>query len=176
MVNRRGSLSAFGRNSRFRLVPKHFGRISLLAERALTAEMLNTAISAEILMLFRQKETTFGRKKALSAETVLFWQLQLSAKINDFWLPSWFRPKLFRLTTTVSCARLMRGRTRKLLSKAVKWVKYFHHYQIVMSKLWTIPPFKNIDLSGSCWPTMVCACMHEHSGTAGCVKGFEHVF
>ena len=92
VVNRKGSLSAFGRNFRFWLVSKHFGRISLSAERALTAKMLNfgrnTAILAEISLLFRQKETTFGRKMALSAETVLFRQFRLSAKIDDFGLPS----------------------------------------------------------------------------------------
>ena len=92
VVNRKGSLSAFGRNFWFRLAQKHFGRISLSAKRALTAEMLNfgrnTAISAEILLLFRQKETTFGRKKALSAETVQFRQFLLSAEIDDFGLPS----------------------------------------------------------------------------------------
>ena len=88
MVNLKGSLSVFGRNFRFRLVPKHFGRISLSAKRALAAEMLNfgqnTAILAKMLLLFRQKETTFGRKKALLSETVLFRQFWLSAEIDDF--------------------------------------------------------------------------------------------
>ena len=92
MVNRKGSLSAFGRNFRFQLAQKHFSRISLSAERALTAKMLNfgrnTAISAEILLLFRPKEGPFGRKKTLSAETVLFRQFRLSAEIEDFGLPS----------------------------------------------------------------------------------------
>ena len=64
VVNRKGSLSAFDQNFLFQFVPKHFSRISLSAERALTAEMLNfgrnTAISAEKLLLFRQKETTFS--------------------------------------------------------------------------------------------------------------------
>ena len=65
VVNRKGSLSAFGRNFLFRLVPKHFGRISLLAERALTAEMLNFGGNAQ----FRPKYyCSLDRKKPLSAE------------------------------------------------------------------------------------------------------------
>ena len=70
---------------------KHFGRISILAERALTAEMLNfarnTAVSAE-RGPFQPKEGPFGRKKTLLAKTVLFRQFQRSAEIEDFGLPS----------------------------------------------------------------------------------------
>ena len=71
VVNRKGSLSAFGRNFRFQLAQKHFSRISLSAERALAAEMLNfgrniTALLAE-RNLFRPKEGPFGRNSPISA-------------------------------------------------------------------------------------------------------------
>ena len=97
VVNRKGSLSAFGRNFRFRLAQKHFGRISLSAEKALTAEMLyfgrNTAISTEILLLFRPKEDTFGRNSPISAVSAF-------GRNWGFWIALFrFRPKLFRLTT-----------------------------------------------------------------------------
>ena len=76
VVNRKGSLSAFGRNFRFQLLPKHFGRISLSAERALTAEMLNfgqkRVISAEMWSFGRNNLIISCRKRLISAEMEYF--------------------------------------------------------------------------------------------------------
>ena len=54
----------------------------------------NTAISAEILLLFRPKEDTFGRNKPISAVSAF-------GRNWGFWIALFrFRPKLFRLATT----------------------------------------------------------------------------
>ena len=69
-----GQKTSYGRNAQFRPKYCYFGRNI----NALSAESNH----------FWPKEGTFGQKKALSAETVLFWQFQLSAEIDDFGLPS----------------------------------------------------------------------------------------
>ena len=71
--DRKGSISAFGRNFRFRLMPKHFGKISLSAERTFSAEMTHFCRNWGINGAGSNRNRgNFGRNNPLSAEIPSF--------------------------------------------------------------------------------------------------------
>ena len=166
---------------------KHFSRISLSAKRALTAEMLNfgqnTAILAEILLLFWQKETTFGRKKALSAETVLFWQFRLSSEINDFGLPSFgfgrnsFGWPLVRMGCPLSKIYVQSCVETFLLSSEKhpkNVVSFLPSLQILPSSIGPL----SLPLWPTSWPT-ACACttayLRTRASRLACIRKKTHI-
>ena len=71
--DRKRSISAFGRNFRFRLMPKHFGKISLSAERTFSAEMTHFCRNWGINGAGSNRNRgNFGRNNPLSAEIPSF--------------------------------------------------------------------------------------------------------
>ena len=135
VVNRKGIISAFGRNFWFRLVQKHFGNILPFGRKKILAERdhfgwnylsfgRNILLLASNLSEYFGRKTSFRPKLALSAEIRSFGKFLLSAKIAAFQISSFgfgrnsFGWPLFKRDPNIEGRRIKKQR---IIRKAIWW-------------------------------------------------------